>query len=198
MVAVRERFSFPANVARAYTVRMKGETSMPTARTRVLQSMAAVLLLATVGQPAAASVAIDIGRVTGQPGNVVAVPISISGASNPVGGLQVDITFSQAVLSVANPSSACSVAPGVPGSASTALVDGAPAGMGRLRVILFDVGGGAYANGTLVTCNFDVAANAPGGLHVLQGSGVEVSDPQGNAVPATVGSGSICTGGCCP
>jgi hypothetical protein len=165
--------------------------------------LAAALLVATTTRLAFAGLTIDIGAGSAQRSQQASVPITMSQASGPVRGVQVDVLFPKAALTAANPDGACTLASGVPGSVSTRLVSvpGTPADMGRLRVIVTDVNGANLANGTLVTCRFHVTATAPVGTQqALSGAELVVSNPSGSVVGATLDQGSIkvCPdAGCC-
>jgi len=166
---------------------------MDTVRSRIVQLVVAMLAVA-FGQPALASVTIDIGSATAAPSGSVQVPIAMAGATGGAGGAQVDVLFPQAELTVSDPSTACVPSSGVPGAVSAAMV--VP---GRLRLILWNDTGAHYNDGTLMTCTFAVASDAAAGAYSVTGTGLVVSSTTGGNLGATLepGTVTVCTG-CCP
>jgi hypothetical protein len=167
---------------------------------RGLTGVVVFAALLAAAQSARAVIVLDIGDDSAPVNGVVLLPVTIAGASGPLGGAQLDILYPTAALSVPDPETACDLASGHPGSVVTAAPSSPPPppGKQRLRVLVFDLQGGSFGNGELVRCRFTVKGTAQSGAYAVSGDGSAVSDPAGNALSSQVSGGTaIVCPGCC-
>lgn len=144
---------------------------------------------------------IQIGTVGGIAGQVVSVPISVSGG-NVLAGLQLDVTFEDADISLANADTPCTLDPSADDmELDTSIATVAP-GQTRLRVLVIDTTApiSTFSDGVVMRCNFRIDATAPSPSSVqLIGSLNEVADESLEVLDSSVTNGSvnICPGcGC--
>src|SRR5512139_771297 len=132
------------------------------------------------------TVTVDVGTASGLPGAAVSVPISVSGGWWLVAGAQVDVLFDEAILSVDNPETSCTLASRLEGTQSVAasfpITLPAPPGQRRLRVIVTPVFGAVvpFGDGEIASCTFTISASATPGTYPLQADEVATSDAAGN------------------
>ena len=158
--------------------------------TRVLHG-AMFLLVTALSASAVAAVTVSVGDVSGTPGSVVAVPVSVDPGDATVAGAQNDLGYDPAVLTLElrNGRPDCTLNPAIEKILTgTVLADGA-----SLRLIVFaltDVD--PIPAGVLYTCNFRIAPLAAPGSSAVTISRITVSDPMGHALPDVAGQdGSV-------
>ena len=144
---------------------------------------------------AASAVTVAVGTATGCPGALVDVPVSLSGTPGPVAGVQIDLLYDPAVLSVADPNQPCVIDAGS-GLPADAVYTSEPA-TGRLRVLVFDTGAlQTFGDGPVVQCRFQIASGAPTGTTPVTGDRQQVSDADGVEVPSVVSDGGVTVSSC--
>jgi len=154
-------------------------------------------LLAAGG--ASATVVETVGNVSGAPGDVVPVSVTMDDGGASVVGIQLDLGWDPATPVAATPSMApdCAVNPAIhkdqtafafepfgctPGVDCTAV---------RALVISFVDPSPIPDGSVLVTCNLAVTADAPGGLHPLPGTNCAATDAGATSLPTTCTDGSV-------
>ncbi len=140
-----------------------------------------------------APVTIEVTASSQCPGEPAGVSIALAGSDGTLRGAQLDLLYDPAVFEVGKEQPACTVAMGgYPGEVYAAVVTDppAPAGLERLRVILFDLAGAKLADGPLAECAFGVRADAAPGAYPLLVDDLMVAGP-GGAVDAMVGDAKM-------
>jgi hypothetical protein len=133
--------------------------------------------------PPPAPVSVDVGSAAGAPGATVTFDVTLHTQSAEVAGLQNDIYFDPNT-----PIVHCTANPDINKNLTAFSIVGT-----RLRAI---VAAGDNVDpipdgSRLYTCTVDVAANAAPGAYKLVNANVIVSNPMGQQIPATGGSGVI-------
>jgi hypothetical protein len=139
---------------------------------------------------------LSVGSTTGASGATVSVPLEL-GNEDAVSGIQVDIVFDPAVASflggtIAARATGMVFSPSVPSA-------------GRLRLVMYYLGGGAIPAGDGAVANLDFQlVGASGTATDLTAEAAELSDPNAQALPVTVAAGYLTvtggtepTGACC-
>jgi hypothetical protein len=155
-------------------------------------------LAAGIGLPS-----VDVGSVSGLPGEQVTFAVSLSTAGATVAGVQADIAFDSIntpVAATANGSPDCVVNPSI-GKEATAFAFqpfgciGAACTAFRALVLSFNNVDPIPDGSVLYTCNVDIAAGAASGSYPLTISNVGMSTPQGQAIVSTGTDGEIIVSG---
>jgi len=142
--------------------------------------------------PGFADVLLDVGDGAGNPGNTIAVSVTIvSTGGSRATAIVFDVLFDQARLAIDPNMVACGASCLAAGAGAYAAVPSP----GDLRVIVF--GGGAIPDGELVRLPFVVAQGASG-CSGLNCQNLSVSDPNANSIPGTCLPGGFQTGPCVP
>lgn len=148
---------------------------------------------------AAATVVETIGDVSGAPGGIVPVSVTMDDGGAGVVGIQLDLGWDSATPVAATPGMApdCAVNPAIhkdqtafafqpfgctPGVDCTAV---------RALVISFVDPSPIPSGSVLVTCNLAIAADAPGGIHPLPGTNCAATDAGATSLPTTCTDGSV-------
>jgi hypothetical protein len=139
---------------------------------------------------------IELGVINGIPGQFVDLQLS-TGLGGDVTTAQLDVLFDNSILSLDDPSTACTIAPRV---ASTHLpfaflpqVPPAPTGNTRLRLMLLDLMFplDAFTEGPIMNCRFRIQPTTGPGTSQLGSQRFEIGDPSGNAFGASVVGGQV-------
>lgn len=108
---------------------------------------------------------IEIEPAVAYAGQLAEVPIRISTAGMDIEGVQFDLIYDTAAFDVPDPERACALnSAAYGGQAYTGTPASPPSrpGRGRLRVVIFDIGGGILPDGMVVICRLAVLPNAVG------------------------------------
>jgi len=128
---------------------------------------------------------LDLGRVTGYPGETVRIPVTLSNASGyEIAAVSIDISYDIAVLENA------SAEIGPAGSAAGKYVVFNEISSGILRVGVSGVNQNLIGDGVVAYVVFDIKADAVMGKTDL-GNAPSASDPSGNDVPIEGESGAV-------
>ena len=132
-----------------------------------------------------------VGREGGEPGDTQrAIPITLTlGAGEKVGGVQFDLAFDNATLSLRE------VSAGPAATAASKDLFSTAVSPGRFRVIIAGLNQNAIQDGVIANASFDIAADAASGEQPVSITGVVLSDPYGEKVPVDAFAGSIRVGG---
>jgi MYXO-CTERM domain-containing protein len=160
----------------------------------------AVFVVAAVVLSAGGAVAqvpqLAIGNASGAPDGQATVTVSLSNAGESAATAQLDVLFDEAVLSIADPVSACVKDPRLTAQVLNASLPGAPPapeGQKRLRLAILDIMPPieSLSDGNLVTCTFDIAADAPLGDVTLTADRLQVAATNGATVLCGPGSDPV-------
>ncbi len=139
---------------------------------------------------------LEIGSVSGIPGQFIDLGISLSGGGD-VTTAQLDVLFDTSVLELGEPATACRIDPRLAAKFSLQAflpqVPPNPPGVARLRLAVLDLMFplDTFTDGPLVSCRFRVRPEAAPGSIVLNGFRFEIGDSTGNAFGASVTPGSV-------
>jgi hypothetical protein len=149
-----------------------------------------------------------IGSATGLPGGDATIDVSLS-AGQEVATVQMDILFDTDVLEMADPATACSIAPDLNLShvAFNFLpqIPISPPGMARLRIFVADLTLcqddlssllDSFRAGPLASCDFKIKPGAPVGTSAIAGARPNIGDMRGNEFPVVVDDGAVTVGAC--
>jgi hypothetical protein len=151
----------------------------------------AVFVVAAVVLSAGGAVAqvpqLAIGNASGAPDGQATVTVSLSNAGESAATAQLDVLFDEAVLSIADPVSACVKDARLTAQVLNATLPGsppAPEGQKRLRLAILDIMPPieSLSDGNLVTCTFDIATDAPLGDVTLTADRLNVGSTTGSVL----------------
>lgn len=164
--------------------------------------------MAMAGTSWAAGVSLAFGDKVTAKGCTTSAVLTMSGGDGSVGGVQTDLLFDSSVFSLVNTATPCTLAPGLPGKVSANVIvdESTPAGKSRLRIMIVSTDLRIYPEGTLASCELQVASGTATGTYSFQidtsGTPPDATDPDGNELPDGVyRDGSVSVGaltGCCP
>lgn len=167
---------------------------------RRLFGIAGVTLVLGLGAASARATVVEhVGSVTGAPGDVVSVGVTLDDGGASVTSIQLDLVWDPATPVATTPglAPACTVNPAIhkdqtifafqpfgctPGDDCTAV---------RALVLSFVDQSPIPDGSVLVTCDVAIDAAAPGGVYPLVGATCVASDPIGNALPTTCSDGAV-------
>jgi MYXO-CTERM domain-containing protein len=156
-------------------------------------ALVAAVVLVSAGGAAAQAPQLAIGSGSGAPDGQATVTISLSGAGENAATAQLDVLFDESVLSIADPVSACVKDARLTAQVLNATLPGtppAPEGEKRLRLAILDIMPPieVLSDGNLVTCTFDIAAEASLGDVTLTAARLNVGATNGGVL---CGAGSV-------
>jgi hypothetical protein len=143
---------------------------------------------------------IDVGHGSGDPGDLVAIPVSLSNCSAPISAVSTDVVYEYDATRVrvkrigATPD--CTINPAigpgtVPGKMLLLAVSDRGGGIERLRVGVISFSNSQpIPDGLLFTCNFQIDAAAPAGVVVLHNN-PSASTPLGDELLIYGTDGSV-------
>ena len=142
--------------------------------------------------PLPSPVLLQLGPVSGLPGQQVTMAVSLRDAGRPVAAAQNDVSFdlSTSIAALANGKPDCTVNPDINKGATTFLFEpvgctpGADCTAVRAVVVAFDNVDLIPDSAVLYICNVHIAADTPPGMYPLSVSQASASDPEGNELRA--------------
>jgi Tol biopolymer transport system component len=139
---------------------------------------------------------LDLGLITGIPGQFVDLTLSTEGGGD-VTTAQLDVLFDNSILAFGNPATSCRLSPRLAAThlpfAFLPQVPPAPAGMTRLRLMVFDLmfEPNTFEAGPILSCRFRIQPTAGPGMSQLGSQRFEVADSSGNPFGTSVLRGIV-------
>ncbi len=146
-------------------------------------------------------VALKVSSGTSGQGSTIPVTVDMSGGGGDVATAQIDLLFDPTVLHVPNPGAACHLDDRLASNhilaATITDTPPAPPGLARLRLFVGDIVApiDTFADGRLVTCEFEVAAEAQPGMSFVVGDRLNIGDARGSVFDAETVDGSVTVSG---
>ena len=128
---------------------------------------------------------LQLGRVSGEAGQPVTIPVVYRGGRRPASALMVDIKFHSGLT---NPQ--CAAGAALSNGNADKSVSCAERSPGSFRLILFGMNQDPIPNGEVATITFDVAATARPGLYALKATPT-AAEPNGHKMRLAKRSGAV-------